>query len=481
MTSQQKYRLLFAFFFLAFLGLRLVNIAPRISDENYYFYAAHLMTKGVLPYRDYFFQHFPAQIMLYALLIKFVGVNIAVLKLVHILATCGTAYLLYRLLSDMDRTKVGVLAAGLMLGSFATLGTTDYAFGVHGAVFLLTLSWYLSRRSPILGGLVLFLGLTYRIYILPAAVGLILYEFLRGNRRRAWRFLLAAWLPFMLLNLVLLAAFGERFLTPIWRYHILKLSMPTVEDELSFPLFLRNDVVVLMFATAAVWLLLRKTLVRRKSKARMPGTSSVTDLGLAASGALVAQLSFLLALSIVFQFYFMTLLPFLAVLAALALGEFLPTRSRKYAIPLVISLALINGFFYQKEVSSIGTFEHWDEVTRDVTTIAGEEDTIFGSYVVTTMVALMSQREITDYQIDTNFQRNLTGLFSSDQATQVATKSAVLIQKVSVDEAGQTESREPFYLYQDVIEENCQLYRQYPAEKGFMFNAIVLWDCTRGT
>lgn len=477
-SPQRQLQLILTFFILGFLFLRMLNVSLLISDENYYFYAAHLLTRGVLPYRDYFFQHLPTQIGLFAILIKLFGFQVGILKFVHTVASAGTALLLYRLLSRAVRPAAGVLAAGLFLGSFANLGTTDYAFGVHEAVFLLVLSWYLLQRSPVLAGLALFGGLTWRIYVLPAALGFSIYEFLKGARRKVLLYLTAAVVPFLVLNLALFFAYGERFLTPVWRYHFLKFNIPTIDREPSLDLFLRNDVILMMFAAAATWFTLRVgyTALRRGGIKRLSGT--YLDIGLAAGGALAAQLLFLLYLAIVFQFYFVTLLPFLAVLAALALSYYLPPRSRKYATPLVILLGLLNAFFYLKIVGSIGTFDYWDELVEDVRALSTPDETIFGSYVVTTLVALLAEREITDYQIDTNFQRYFTGLFSSDEATRVATHSAAVIQTAVVDsESGEIKVLEPFFVKQDVLRSSCKIYRQYSAEWAFDFNAVVLWDC----
>ena len=127
-----------------FFLLKYTNISERVSDENLYFYTAYLVTRGFFPYQDFFFQYLPTQILLFALLIQKFGFQLHLLKSVHLIATLGTAFLLFRVVNKRGSRKGGILAALLFLSSYVVLGTTDYALGVHEATFFLIFFWYLS-------------------------------------------------------------------------------------------------------------------------------------------------------------------------------------------------------------------------------------------------------------------------------------------------------------------------------------------------
>ena len=474
----RKESLLFLLCAAAFLLGKYFNISPRVSDENLYFYGAHLIHLGILPYRDFFFQHLPTQIVIFAWLIRWFGFHLQILKSVHLISSIGTAFILFQLVNQRGSRNGGILAALLFLSSYVVLGTTDYALGVHEATFFLIFFWYLTSRRPVAAGLALFFGLSYRLYILPAALGIMLFELMKKRGRAVLRCLLAFGLPFLVLNLVLYSAFGDHFLTPVWRYHLLKLSVESMQDE--FPLFIRNDVLLMLFSTGTIWILFQKSRNALKSRFDFGRLPSASQLGLSATAALAAQVVFLLILSRVFQYYFVNLIPFLSVLTAIGLSSFLPVVSRKYALPLVLVLVLFNGYFYAADIAQMSKVDQIDALVSDIDSLTPNHETIFGSYVITPLLALLTNREISDYEVDTNFQRNLTGLFTTQDATRIATGSAVFIQKSSIDyETGEIMSLEPFYVDRRTVLKSCRLYRDYRQDRGLTYNALIVWDCRK--
>jgi hypothetical protein len=473
--------LVFLAFAAGFLLLKLINLSPRASDENWYFYAAKLFTDGVVPYRDFFIAHPPGQFLLYSVLIKMIGFNLYVLRFMAPVFGMGSAFVLYRLLVEKKREDAAILASLFFLFSFVVLGATDFSLGVHEATFFLVLSWYLLQRSAILGGLSLFVGLTFRLYILPAALGFLAFEFIKKNYRKVLKYAIFAVVPFVLVNLALLFLFGEKFFTPVWRYHFLKLNLSFVADE--FPLFIRNDVLLLLFSVGGVWLMLRKVMSGRRTwKSALARQPAIIDLGISATVAVIMQLVFLQGLSRIFHFYFLTLMPFLSVIASLSLSFFLPLRSRKLALPLVVAISIFNSFFYQKEQAKLATLESLDEIVSDIKSITNNNDTIFGAYIITPLLAAKTDLAITENQVDTNFQRYMTGLFPADEATRLATKSAVFIQKAVVDyDTGEVLQLAPSYVDRKALLSSCILFKDYSAKHGYGFNAIVLWDCRNKT
>lgn len=467
---------LFLAFGTAFLVLKLVNLAPQVSDENLYFYAAQLVANGVVPYRDFFFQHPPTQILLLAFLIKLFGFRLFAFKLVHVLVTLGSAFLLYRL-TGSKRGAMGLFASLFFLSSSVIFTATDFAVGVHEATFFLILSWYLLGKRPKLAGLALFLGLTIRMYILPAGLGLAAYAFWRGNRRGTTHFLLYSLVPFALFNLVLLGLFGEGFLTPVWRYHFLK---PTVEiRQQAFTDFFRNEKFLLLFSAASAFILLRRAVAGRwifpPAPARLSGD---VHLGLAAAFGLAAQFIFLSRLPTVFLIYFVTVIPFLAVLASLTLAVFLPARSRKAAYLFVVLVFGLNALSYEKNMAGKYAFGALDDIVADVRKVTGARETIFGAYLVTPAVALYSDRSITDHEVDTNTQRFMTGLLSAETSTRLATSSGVFLQSVIFDEGtGAVRNVDPF-VDPGILVESCRPHRMYPVDQDFGFNRLVLWKCS---
>ncbi|MCH7951456.1 hypothetical protein IH980_01785 [Patescibacteria group bacterium] len=208
--------------------------------------------------------------------------------------------------------------------------------------------------------------------------------------------------------------------------------------------------------------------------------SPYVELVVSVIAASALQLVFLRSLSIIFPIYFVTLIPFFSVLAAFSLVLFVADRSRRAVMMLVAALTLINAFVYKRDLSMAATLDNLEEIASDVQALTDEGDTLFGSYAIAPLIALSADRGITDNQIETNLLRNLTGLFPSDAATRVATKSAIFLQEALVDpETGRILRLRPSYVDESILRDACTLLRGYPLERSADFTVLFLWDCSQ--
>lgn len=472
----------------AFLFLKLANIAPKLSDEGFYFYTAKLVAEGQLPYRDFFFQHLPGQILLFAGIIKALGYNLYLLKTIPILASIGTALLLYRISPTSPATPI------LFLFSLSVLATTDHSTGVHEAVFFLVLFWLLlNRQKFFFAGIVLFVSLTYRIYILPALLGITLYYFFSNLKIGNWKLvignsatLVAGLIPYIALNLGLWQAYGEKFLTPVWRYHFLKSE--EIEKGKIINFFLANEWMLLGLAIAGLLLL-----IAQKSKFQMTNSKTnskfeIQNLKLSETAVfgLIAQAAFLLIFADIYYFYLVTLIPFLVVLASYSFNVFEFALIRKWAFAFLLIFVFINFYNYQTNHAPVSVLTNLDRIKGDIKGLIKEDDppagragTIFGSFILTPLVALETDLKITENQVDTNAKRNYAGFLSTEEATRLATESALFIQTATLDMNGRILALEPDYVKQYVIQDSCTLFRTYPIPRDYEKNAILLWQCKK--
>lgn len=470
--------LLFLGFCLGFVVLKIINLVPRVSDENLYFYTANLLSKGFIPYRDFFHQVLPGQILLYAVVIKLFGFNLTLLKLFPLFFSLGSAFLLFKMVDGKQGQRFGVVASALFLFSFVTLPSTDFGNGPHGAIFFLLLSWYFFDRSEKLAGLAFFFGLIYRIYILPAEMGLIIRRLWKQEYRKTSLFLLWSLLPFVALNLMLFWMYGEQFLTPVWRYHFLKSAVGLKQSVFSD--LYKSDLVLILFALAGTYTLF-SLLRKKKGVSKDINVAKFIELGIAAALALVLQYTFFYSLSNVFLFYLIVLVPFLSILAALALTVIVPARSRRAALLLVLALSLLNSFFYQKSIARMTAINNLENIVAEVETITEEGDPIYGAYTIAPLIALRTKMQVIDNEVDTNVQRYTAGLLSSDQGTRLATESALFIQLASVNkETNEILGAQPHFVKFKDIRKYCSLFRNYPHYNDFRFNSILVWDCRGG-
>lgn len=473
-----KKKWLLLLFCATFLVVKVLNISPKISDENLYFYAASLIVKGIFPYRDFFIANLPGQILFYAGLIKLFGFNLVLLKLVQVALVLGSALLLFKVVKERASELAGIFASGFFLSSSVVLGASDFAVGVNEAVFLLVLSWYfVFKEKPQLAGVVLFLGLLIRQYILPAALGIAVYELFKGKKREAAEYLLYSIGLFALVNILLLGLYGEGFISPVWRYHFLKPSSGTRSKAMLD--FIKGEKFLIAIALVSGFMFLRRAfkgwkIVNHKWNARQP---KYIKLGLASVFAFLVHFAFLNSFSSVFLIYFVVLIPFLAVLGALALDKFVPKRSRKLGLVFVVLVFILNTALYQRNLSGKYRFEALDQVVSDVVALTSKQDKIFGAYLETPLVAILSGREVIDYQADTNGQRFTSGLMTSQEATRLATSSSIFLQSVAINQEGEVWKVDPAFVDSSTVVEFCKPLKQYKVDHDFAFNGLVLWEC----
>jgi hypothetical protein len=521
MLRIDRYTWVFIGIAFAFFLLKVVNIAPKISDENIYFYDAYLISKGILPYRDFFLASLPGQLIPLAVLIKLFGFNLFILKLVPILASIGSASLLYRMVSREVGGLLGIIAATLFLFSFSVLVTTDHGTGVHEATFFLTLSWYFlggrpkaisSRgRNAVWAGLSLCAALAIRTYIIPAAIGFALFLIYQRRFKRLFIYGLASAIPYLALNGILYLLFKEKFYLPVWQYHLLKSEGIDKAKILTF--FLSNEWMLLLgFVVALVF-------VFNSRKFRAPNSILV---GMASFG-LLAQCAFLAIYKDLYYLYLVALIPFFAVLAASAINRVMTTKNthntktgKRLAWIKYLSVAgavyvLINGYNYQTNHAPASVIDKLGQIVADVEGLTETGDTVWGTFAVAPLVALDAGLDVKDNQVDSNVKRILTGLWTAGEATNTAVGSTIFIQLGLIDSSSQNISSgqaqnvlgplpvqntnqplfdsstntingkvlklDPDYVSQHVVQDNCKLLRVYPIARDYDNNAVLLWRC----
>lgn len=472
-----------------FIALKSINIAPKISDENIYFYMASLVAQGQFPYRDFFFAHMPGQLLMLALPIKLFGFNLFILKLIPLLASVGTAVLLY------IKTK-NIFAPIFYLFSLTVLATSDHGSGVHEATFFLILSWYLfeiqnpndkiKKIQPLLGGLALFAGTMTRFYILPAAIGFVFYQIIRqkfqiSSKSKIILFLITIFSLFVVANLLFWQLFGEHFLISVWRYHFLKSEGINKIAIVSF--FLQNDWLLLVLAgVGIITLFLNKSEIRNTKYEINSFDIRVSNFH-SALFALIFQSLFLAFFADIYFLYLVTLIPFISVLAIQGLQIIkqkllFPFPNLPYLPYFLLSIFfLLNYLNYQSNHAPASVIVNFDKIITDIKGLTGPDDKIFGTFSITPLIAAETNRNITDNQIDTNIKRYLAGFITIDEATKIATESAVFIQTALLDKTGNALSLDPAFVKQDVIRTSCSLFKIYPVPKDYANNAIIVWKC----
>ena len=210
---------------LAYVAVKLEAAGLSAGDENIYFYDVLLFTRGVLPYRDYFFAHPPLHVAIPGLLSLVTGFSLGFLKLLPLLFSCGTGLAVWDTARRCFKSGGAVAAAVAMAGflfALEQLQASSNLTGVNLTVLFAALSlWCVVRGRPLTGGLLAGAAVSTGVYAAPllAAIPLILAF---HDPRGVLRFLGAAVGLAGAINLGFWALGGPAYWDQVYLFHTLK-------------------------------------------------------------------------------------------------------------------------------------------------------------------------------------------------------------------------------------------------------------------
>ncbi len=428
----------------SFMVLMTFALRPQLADEGVYFYAALRVAQGALPNRDFFFAHPPFHLLPTALLFYLIGgYSLFAAKLT--VFACGAVqivavmYVVARQFRAQAAITGGVVAAGSLVAlSEGFLRLSCYDTGVVQATSLavLSLALQLEGRSKLAGVCAgLAASCAPQLLLLSLSIGAL----------AEWR--KSYWLAFgacvALAGAAWLGVCGTAAITQSFNYHFAKVSPSghAKRQVLSFlvvcwPLILTGVIVgVLPLVNAARRQLRRRLLLVCVAHVVVVGNFTVP-----------------------FGHYFLPVLPLLALIAGLGIGEVIEGRDHcgsrpawVRAAPVAVALfallapspmtselasmrgpwsdapgigplnSVVQAAFWRSDGVAIGPISRYlwvqscwlDPTAQVVAAIRADsparEPTILGDSVLTPSVALVGGFRILDDLIDTNSQR-----FSAD-------------------------------------------------------------------
>ncbi len=420
------------------------------SDENVYFYMSRLVSEGNLPYKDFFYAHPPVELLIGAAIFKLFGFSLPMLKLVPLLAMAASGYLVYRISSAHFGELAGFLSSAFFLFSYRALFEATYFTGVALAVFFLLMGFWLMQRQPLLAGLFFSLAaLTRLLSLIPIAV---LLGFLLLKRFRSFAAAASAFTAVFLSANLLLSGLSPDYFVSVYKFHLLK---PAVEGNTLqlFAEFAAQNWLLLAAASMAIVLWNRRLMVFA-----------------AAAGA---SLVFLLGLSRIFSFYFLIAMPFLAVMAGVAVDSSLKKLSwQKYALVAVLLVIAANAAFSVSHLwqFDFAQFKTGQEMADYVKANSKEGDLIFGDMTSAPLVALLSGRRIMADIADTNEMAYLSGVRDIKSELELAKRLKprfFIVRPLygigSLQETG------------EFLTENCRLDKAY---KDPLWADFLVFDCS---
>ncbi len=218
---------------LLFWLLKTHGLHASATDENIYFYGAHLLSQGVWPYRDFFFAHPPLHLVVPALLFALFGFDLLLAKLISVVASLLTGLCLL----DIGRRYLGKVAGitaliGFLFG-YQVLQASTNLTGINLTTMWMVFGlWAFLRRRFLLAGIMLALSICTGFYAIAAALALLCLAFFYGNRRQFFRLVASFSIVALLINGVFLAIGGEGYLDGVYRYHLAKIQRDLLPEVL---------------------------------------------------------------------------------------------------------------------------------------------------------------------------------------------------------------------------------------------------------
>ena len=384
----------------------LTQVGP--GDENVYFYMAKSVSQGQLPYRDFFYAHPPLHIFVLAALIKIFGVDFFILKSASLLFILAAAFFIFKTSAELFQSRINeknavaipVIAVALFLFSFTILFTATFSVGIELSVMLVMISFYLIFiRKYFIGGF--FAGLAglarfYAIVPLFAIFIFILVKKMQENKIKDFLIVILGFFAvFGTVFIVLTSLYGHNFTDPVIKYHFLKPKLPG-QRMLVYESMIRENWIIVVSSLLFLFAENKKNL----------------QLFLF---TILVYLVFLLSLNVPAEFYFALALPFLAIVGAYSIVNFIAQINIKKLRYFIISLVIL--IFLWNTAADVNFLEQYGfsefkplyEMAAKVSSTS-QDSYIFGDPSIAPLLALKSNRKIALNYIDSNEMTFTSGL-----------------------------------------------------------------------
>jgi hypothetical protein len=320
-------------------GAYLVHLGAIVignADEGIYIYGGKLLIEGRFPYRDFFLGHPPLIVLFTGFMVWLVGPDIMAVRYAFIVVTVASMVPLYLVTRALARSPpaglvaVGVYAAGLVLS--ANMGRVVRLEPLMNAFLIAAFACYVLQPRDlrcrfVMGILFVLAALVKFTAVVPAALLLVgdsLWSRLDRRGLARWA-MTACGVAFVLLPAMTLLLSVPGFVDDVFS----QVGRPRMDLAARLPHFLTNVIVLpfIPFAFAAgAWFIFRW----RDAPVR------VISLVMLGSTPIVA-----LAFKTYFHYYLILVLPWIAVIIAVAFDLVVRRLFRHRAAPLIVATALV--------------------------------------------------------------------------------------------------------------------------------------------
>lgn len=364
-----------------FMVIKLIFIFPTFSDENVYFNIAKNVLEGKIPYKDFFFAHPPLQIYFLAFMFKIFGTSFLVGKLLSLITSTLSVFLIYLILKELYDEKSGFLAALIFLITPVFLSFSTIGHGMWETLFFVLLSTYLMIKNKLnFAGITFVIAILFRYLAVLYLPFLIILLYLRKQKVKT--FLIWGFPIFFISILLMIFIFGSSYFEQTVSYQIFsKISTDASEVQMQY-----WSIGYFFFFLSLISAIVMYT---NKDKALL----------LFALISLITDMMILFGLKLIFYHYFLISLAF----CVMAVGRVLMLSKDwivKIIIPIILLLAILSNTptldFYLNPAYA----ERYYSMASFIENSTSTNNSIFGEPVITNYVSFVSNRRISSNYLD---------------------------------------------------------------------------------
>jgi len=462
MTIKNKNNLYFWEIALVFFILKIIEMQFKFSDGHTYMYMAKAVLEGMIPYRDFFFASPPLQIYIIAFGKILVGNEIILLNLIPIFATIGSSFFIFKFMQKKFGEIEGLVASTLYLFSFLVLLTTDYSTGIHlTTFFILGMIYFIEIDKPFIAGIFASFALLTRLYAPFPIAGALIYLFIY-KKKDILKFIVGAITFFIPLSLFFEIISNGNYLNQIFFFRLNLISGIGLSKIAVSQFFIIGDLILVI--GSILWIVFDK----EKKKLALPLITTIFSIFL------------YIIYSDIYYLYFGLIIGPLAIFTTKLIFKFKSYKNfNKLLAFLIILLVIINSIIYIANYATASNIPFHKEISSFVKENSSEGDTIYGSFEITPLVSLESERALAGNIIDTNPKNIMTKEFEIGEIIEKIKGVKFIIVKATLLESGELvgfDASTP----SEFIQNNCTLVKEYPVVKDLSYsNIILVFDCKK--
>ncbi len=395
---------LFILFVIIFIIIALKSLTVvQPGDENVYYYMGKLISEGKIPYRDFFYAHPPLHVYLIAFIYKIFGFNIIILKFIPLASILISAFFIFKITKEKFGDIEAIISSLLFLFSYSIMFNSVFSFGIEIATMFLVIGVYFlfNKNNYILSGLFFGLaGVTRLLSLIPIFVIFLVVLF--SDKKNFLKLSSTFLIVFLLVNGIFAFMFEDDYLTPIYKFHLLK-TRNSDENIKEYVDIIKLNWILFLSAALIIF-------IKDKKQINMFLFTSII------------YLLFLFSLKKLFGFYFIMMFPLLALIGGYSIVNLFRHLNfpKKWKIFIIIIFFLIffwnltSDILFLEKIGFTG-FERGKDIVKFVNSVSNNDTLLFGDDSVTPLLALLTNKKIALDFVDTNNQVFISGVKDLDK------------------------------------------------------------------